>query len=81
MIVPRACDLCLRSLPTELVQFEVVRGSLTSGPNLQWAIEPVSGGMRLTTICQPCSMYLQAGLAHLRDQHARWQDSLDAQAS
>jgi hypothetical protein len=68
MIVPRACDLCLRALPTELVQFEMVRGSLASDPNLHWKIEPVTAGTRLTTICRPCSEYLQAGLAHLRAQ-------------
>jgi hypothetical protein len=85
VIVPRACDLCLRGLPTELVQFEFVRGSLASTSALQWTIQPVTAGTRLTTICRPCSEYLQAAVARLREHHARERaeqaDRKQAQAS
>ncbi|MDA0366742.1 MAG: hypothetical protein O3B31_08085 [Chloroflexi bacterium] len=80
MIVPRACDLCLRTIPTELVQFEVVRGVLASRSSLQWTIQPAIAGVRLTTICRECAGYLQSGIAHLRGHYTSVREAADSEA-
>lgn len=80
MIVPRACDLCLRAIPTELVQFEVVRGALASGSSLQWTIQPAIAGVRLTTICRGCAGYLQSSIGHLREHYGRQREAKDSEA-
>jgi len=69
MITSRACDLCHRPLPAEVVRLTVRSGQVTYLVQQRWKLQSTRAGLQVLMICTGCSEYLDAALAHLAAYH------------